>query len=692
MNYYETNEMELAWLELDEAPSYIDNPFSDVSYLEYIETPAEELLKVALDTTHLYFACRHFLNIEIFPYQLVALEALMNKRLPIFIANRGAAKSWLLAVYCLLKMALNPGYKIAIIGSGLRQARNIFDYMSNIWKNAPVLRDIAGKNTKTNPQGPKRQIDRFTFRLGDSVTDALPLGTGEQIRGMRANTIIADEFASIQEEIFNVVVIGFGAVASNVEERVKFTYKKEWLKKRGLWSQTIEESQKDQFSANQIIRSGTASFEFNHFYKTYAQFKSIIKNRGDLERITKDLGYTIETPEGFNWKDYVVIRLPYEHIAKGLLDEGIIAEAKNTLTRSQFLREFGSCFVKDSDGFFKRSVIESATATNKIYSPNGHEIQFTCTRQGSSNHRYVIAIDPAADRDNAAIVVLELHQDHKRIVYCWSTNMSRFKRISKYRSDRGGDIENNYYKFIAVKIRELMRTFNTVRIVIDKNGGGTSIAEALKEKSICAEDELPVFNREEMAEINEDGLFILNLVKPTNESNSEMNHAMLKDLETKALVFPAFDTVEMAKAAVLNIQEEMDYEEYVRIENEVSTIYDTYEDILNEIEELKNEMETIVVTKSQGGNEMFDVPSNKVGNTKKGRLRKDRYSALLYGNWIARNLDKELAQENTAHFYKNSGGVAGRDIFKAKDNAPAYFGRGVPRDKSIFKGARALKH
>jgi len=46
-------------------------------------------------------------------------------------------------------------------------------------------------------------------------------------------------------------------------------------------------------------------------------------------------------------------------------------------------------------------------------------------------YQYVIGIDPASEADNFSIIVLELHDDHNRVVYGWSTNREDFKRRLK---------------------------------------------------------------------------------------------------------------------------------------------------------------------------------------------------------------------------------------------------------------------
>jgi hypothetical protein len=579
---------------------------------------------------YLHFAAKHILGIELLPFQLVILDTLWRKRLPMLIGSRGMGKSFILAVYGLLRMIFHPGCRVVIVGAAFRQSRQVFEYMTNIWEKAPVLRDIAGGGKNS---GPKRDVDRCTFSLGHSVCYAIPIGDGTKIRGLRANYILADEFASIPEEIFNLVVQGFGVVAAGPVDKVKEAHVIKRLKNMGVWTKEMEQLHKAKGGGNQIVYSGTAYYAFNHFYKYFRKWHTIISSKGDISKVADMMADGAEgVPDGFDWKDYAILRVPYTHIPEGWLDPGIVAQARATLHNSQFLMEYGAVFAADSNGFYKRSVIEAATTNKPILVPSGKYVQFSAMRTGIHDKPYVIAVDPAADQDNAAIVILELYPDHRRVVYCWTTNRKKYLKLKKQMKQTGVEIADDYYHYIAKKIRELMRVFNTERIVMDKHGGGTAIAEALGSKLTCSLGELPVFQiidpeKPKPTDL-EHGIHILELVVPSQELNSEANHGMLKDIQDKVLLFPLFDTIELAKA--------------VEMDKINSITFDTYEDVVQEVEEIKNEMATIVVTQSSSlGKESFDTPEIKMEGSKKGRLRKDRYSALLYANFYARNKDKQ---------------------------------------------------
>lgn len=538
--------------------------------------------------------------------------------------------SFLLGVYALLRMILEPGCKIVITGAGLRQSRQIFDYMTTIWQKAPVLRDLAGKSKTA---GPRTMIDRMQFEIGDSLCTALPIGTGEKIRGMRANYVITDEFGSVPPDIFKIVIQGFALVASEPIDKMKesFTIKK--LKREGLWTPEMERVRRETSGGNQIIRAGTATFSFNHFYQDYVKFRKIIESKGEGKEMAEMFGGNADLAKAFNYKDFAILQIPYSEIPDGILDSTILAQMKATLSAAQFKMECCARFQTDSDGFYKRSILEQATTHKPIITQDG-PVQFSAYRQGQKDKAYVIGVDPAAELDNAAIVVIELNKHHRKIVHSWTTNKKKFGRYKQHMADKGIKVDEEYYSYISRKIRDLMRLFNTEHIIMDKNGGGFGIAEALRNPANLKYGEKPIYQivdiEDPKADDVKEGLHILELISPTNEINSDANHGMLKDFEDKILLFPLFDTVELAKA--------IEVDKLIEDENQ----FDTYEDLVQEIEELKTELTTIVVTSSSTlGKEIFDTPSVKGENDKKGHLRKDRYSALLYANYYARNKDKE---------------------------------------------------
>lgn len=590
------------------------------------QTTDEFLVSKMLDINYIGWTTKAILNIDLFPVQIAILQTMWEKTFPMLVGSRGGSKSFLLAVYAVLRALLDPGTKIVIIGAGLRQAKLVFNYIETMWNSAPMLRNLIGGGKKA---GPRQNVDLCYFRVGESIIYALPLGDGSKIRGFRANVVIADEFASIPEDVFDVVVRGFAATTKTpVDEARRLAFDKDVAKLNIPANvKKMIMSDKKRTEGNQIIYSGTAYYAFNHFSRRFDMWCDIIRSGGDLDEVAKIFGGISLIPDNFDYSDYAVINLPYTHVPEGLLDQKQLAHAKAILPRNIFLMEYGAKFVKDSDGFFPRSLIEACSTGpgDPIITSDG-EITFTPMMRGKKGCRYVIGIDPAAELDRFAMVVLEVWPNHYRVVYCWAMNKPEFKRRKK----EGLITDDDYYAYCCAKIRWAVRMFFPIRIEMDSQGGGYPISEMLRNKKLLDKDEgdFPIYETIDEKDPKEtdgetDGPHILHLVQQSNIFNLEGNVCLHKSLETKTLLFPAFDTVKMQAALIA--------------EKSLNVTFDTYEDCVQDIEELKNELCTIQRSETTTGKGRFDTPAVVAagaveGRQRKGRLRKDRYTALLLGH------------------------------------------------------------
>jgi hypothetical protein len=622
------NQLDNAWLGLGDTNilSLPKNLMINRSQKD-IENPDRFLIKLMRDPANFSTTVKLLMDIELHPIQIAIIQEFWDRPFPMFIASRGFGKSFLLALYCTLKCIFVPGTKIVVVGAAFRQSKVVFEYMENIWRKSSIMRTIFNGND----DGPRRDVDRCTMRYGDSWTIAIPLGDGSKIRGLRAHIIIADEFASISPEVYETVVSGFAAVSADPIGNVKAEAKKDLMKELGIWSEELEDLQYRR--SNQAIVAGTADYSFKHFASYWERYKAIIHSRGD-DRVLADL-FKGEVPLNFNWKDYSIVRMPYELIPKGFMDDRQVARAKATIHSGIYNMEYAACFTKDSSGFFRRSLIESCVSDVK--NPiiiNNQPIIFDAKVVGDPNRKYIYGIDPASEQDNFSIIILEIHPNHTRIVYCWTTNRANFKQ----RQQTGLVNENDFYGFCARKIRNLMKVFPCERIGLDAQGGGVAIEEALHDTTKINADEIPIWpiinEAKDKDTDSKPGLHILELVQFARaEWTSHANHGLRKDFEDKALLFPTFDNLTLG-LALANESKDI-------LSTNLDPIYDTVSECILEIEELKNELTTIVMTQtsnSSGARERWDTPEIKGSNGRRGRLRKDRYSALVIANTLARSL------------------------------------------------------
>lgn len=621
-----------AWLNLGDLSLIdIDHNLMINRSKQDIENPDLHLIRILRNPKYIGSTCKLLFGIELHPIQVAILQEFWNRPFPMFIASRGFGKSFILALYSTLKCLFSPGTKIVIVGSAFRQSKIIFEYMETIWRNSPILRSIFNGND----DGPRRDVDRCTIRLGDSWAIAIPLGDGSKIRGLRAHIIIADEFASISPDIYETVVSGFAAVSANPIQNVKEYAKKKAMTDAGLWNDELQALNVKM--GNQAIISGTADYGFKHFASYWKRYKSIIESEGSIQKLSEI--FKGEVPENFNWKDYSIIRIPYELIPKGFMDDKQVSRAKATIHTAIYNMEYAACFVSDSEGFFRRSLIESCVVSDqKPIILNDKPIMFESAIKGNASYQYVYGIDPASEQDNFSIIIIEIHNNHSRIVYCWTTNRNNFKDRQK----TGLIKDHDFYGFCTRKIRNLMKVFPCTRIGIDAQGGGVAIEESLHDPAKLEEGEnliWPIIDPDKSKDTDDQaGLHILELIQFARvEWTAQANHGLRKDLEDKILLFPRFDNLTLGLA--------LDKEGQDILESELNPIYDTNSECILEIEELKNELTTIVMTQTSTGpnaRDRWDTPEIKMPSGKKGRLRKDRYSSLLIANMLARQMQRTL--------------------------------------------------
>ena len=646
MGVNDTKLIEEAWLGLDQAGSNFFNP------MQFVVSDEKEfnirLAWLMTQPDYLPFISRHVLNTQLLPSQSLILRELWERKFPMLVATRGAGKSFILSLYSILRALILPKRKIVIVGAAFRQSKVLFEYMETLWNNSPMLRDICSGDS-----GPRRDTDRCILKLNDSTITCLPLGDGQKIRGQRANDIICDEFASVPREIFENVVAGFAAVSANPVENVKRLAAEKKALELGVTLEKPMEIKKD----NQIILSGTAYYDFNHFATYWKKWKSIIKSKGDLNRLREVFGE--DPPENFDWTQYSVIRIPYELLPKGFMDADQVARSKATVHTGIYQMEYGACFTRDSQGFFKRSLVESCVASlrNNIIDNNNNIICFNAALMGNKDKKYIFGVDPASEVDNFSIVILELDNNHRKIVHCWTTTRSEHKEKVK----KGYVSETDFYSYCSRKIRDLMKLFPCIHISIDAQGGGVAVMEALHDKDKLQSGELLIWPtiEDDKAKDTDDqrGLHILEMCQfARHEWLAEANHGMRKDFEDKVLLFPDFDAISIA------VSESEDISKH--------RMFDTLEECVMEIEELKDELSMIQMTQTSNGRDRWDTPEVLVGTGKKNKIRKDRYSALLMANMAARKLQRmpTVAEYN---FY---GGFANGDYSKKQLEEEYYSG------------------
>ena len=530
------------------------------------------------------FACRFLLGFDALPFQGVILKQLLSHRFIYLLATRGASKSTLLACYALLRAILIPGSQVVIISASFRQSKFIMGYIQRLYDNWPILKMICGKD------GPRYSPDSVHMTIGpNSKIVAVPLGQGESIRGLRSNVTLVDEFASLSEEIFQVVILGFGAVSMSPNEKVRSTARlnSDWI------GYDNNEKRASNILGNQLVLSGTANFAFNHAYKWFTNYRKIVESKGDKTALNELMSGNLTDKElaKFDYRDFCTLELPYEKLPQGFLDESTILNSKATMAQEFFDMEYKCKWIQDTKGFIPMSLI--------MKHRDG-------TVEAGSIAPCVMGIDPARSSANFAIVISKVEEGRARAVYCWSFNEKRLEQ--EFEMSEQPDL--GYYALAALKVLYLIKQFNVQMVVMDQGGGGPAVADILRQPSNYtipreySSYPLKDFDDPDASAGSKNILFVENF---NNEKNIAYNFKLKRDIENDKFVF-SDQSVANASIAIGDVKYDF--------------LHDDYDFLNQEIEAMKREVSIVKAIKTET-TVRFDT--GKGGH----KPNKDRYSACL---------------------------------------------------------------
>jgi hypothetical protein len=230
--------------------------------------------------------------LRLLPFQRVMLHMLWTKKFPMVLACRGAGKTFMIAVYCLLRTLLVPGSRIVIVSGGFRQAKFTFQYIDELIKNSPIVQEAIRKYHPGNEFGVKFATDKVYLKVGTNTDiTGLPIGDGSKVRGMRATILICDEVASIDDKVFDTAIGPFLSVQADPAEAVMVEDFIKRLKSLGAKQEVIDyvENKRKEKKGNQLCLFGTASYQFNHFYRRWQAYKMFAESGGDRVKIKEGL-------------------------------------------------------------------------------------------------------------------------------------------------------------------------------------------------------------------------------------------------------------------------------------------------------------------------------------------------------------------------------------------------------------------
>jgi hypothetical protein len=548
------------------------------------------------------FATELITGVSLFPFQHIAIKAMMETDYFLGIWSRGLSKSFSTAVFAILDAIFNQGVHIGIISKSFRQSKMIFRKIEDISRSpkASLLSQCVTRVSKSN--------DEWVMEIGRSKITALPLGDGEKLRGFRFQRMIIDELLLMPEKILNEVILPFLAVVENPTERQQIYD----LETKLIKENKMDESERYEWPHNKIIGLSSASYRFEYLYKLYLQYENLIMNPDQKDKAHR-----------------VIMHLSYDCAPEQLYDANLLDQSKATMSVAQFEREFGSVFTDDSSGYFKVSKMAQCT----IVDGEGQCVEV----MGDSNSKYILSFDPSWSEsdgsDDFSMQVIKLLPDQRSgvVVHSYALSGTNLKR----------HIDYFYY---------LLKSFNIVAVVGDYNGGvqflnSCNESELFKKNNLKLEcfdadldntQEYDKALRDARNQYNLETKRIVFLRKPSSFWIRYANELLQSAFDHKKILFAGMamnDDFSRQKSYNIPISEL----KFTRLDDEKEAgakMIDFIEHLKDMVDMIKVQCALIQVSSSAQGTQSFDLPLNLKKQRGADKARKDSYSTIVLGNWM----------------------------------------------------------
>lgn len=521
-------------------------------------------------------------GLHLHPFQEYILTMWFRNNYGMYIAARGQGKTYLMAVFCLLKMILYPNIKIVVAGGVKSQAAKIVtEKIPQILLQAPLFNnEIAEIKNNLNT------VD-YNLRMHNGSLLHIVAAT-DNARSGRAQILICDEFRMIKKEVYSTVLKRF----LTDSRLVGYRFKPEWK------DYPLERNQ--EFFLSSAYLKSNWSWE-----KLQAHLKQMVRG-----------------------KKYSLVAFPYQISIKYKLlnPEQILDEAEesdfNPLLfqmemECQFYGQSDKAFFKDKELYesrripypvYPRAYYEKPLIKDKKFRPdlrkNG-EIRLLCVD---------IATMAGKANDASAFILLRLIPDKRGYL----------RQVSYIETMEGGHTQTQ-----ALNINRLYYGLDCDYIVLDRQNAGIGVYDTLVLPLYDPEigityDPLCSINDEEMVArcpYNDAERVIYTIA--ASESFNDKIARELKD----ALMRHRIELLGDSEVAQTYFDSFPNYFELpAEVKNTLKSPYDETESLI---------LEMVQLEKSFGNTSQAYLRLKTVGKN-----RKDRYTALAYGNYIANELER----------------------------------------------------
>ena len=357
-------------------------------------------------------------NFHLMPFQRIALRASMRYRYHSWTATRATSKSFTAYLSSVVRASLLPRSTIMIASDVKGTVIKIAEAkFEEIFRHWPLLQKELATRQEDGKTGIKSSTNYYElkFKNGSTIT----VVSKDTSRGLRATAAILEECALIEEEPYNEILVP----QMNIKRR------------------------EVDGTLNEEEPSATQTFITTAAERTVFMYGKIIEIA---------INAILRPKEYFCWGLSYEVPLHY-----GLLDKATLMDQRysNTVSEESFARENLSIWTGNS----KDAWLDSKRL-------NKRRTLLKCERKAQENPTnpntfYIVSADIARYSANTAIMVIKV-----------IPNVGSFKKDVVYTEVIHGA---NYITEQAPRLKKLIQLYNPREIVIDGNGPGIGLLDAM---------------------------------------------------------------------------------------------------------------------------------------------------------------------------------------------------------------------
>lgn len=409
---------------------------SNVSQQDVVNTKVEKIMNGVAIWCSYYRAnphrfCEDYLNIQLKLFQKILIYMMNISTHFMYIAARGQGKTFLTAVFCVVRSILYPGTQIRVVSKTRNQSTEVLLKVRDI-----LYKESANLQLEIQEMNINTQKAEIIFKNNSCIR---VVTANETARSNRSNIIIIDEFRMVDQDIINTVIRKF----NTSPRQPKYLKKKEYSH--------LAERNKEMYMSSAWFKSSWA----------YDKLKAYLANILD------------------DGRKYFLVGLPYQLSIKEnlLMREQIEDEMSesdfNEVTHSM---EMECLWFSDADGSFYRykDISKNQVIEYPIYPPEISSLvkdkRIKVPDLGANERRILSA-------DLALMASKKFKNDATSIFINHLTPTTGNKYVSNIVYTY--NIEGVHTADQALIIRRLFEDFHCTDLAIDVKGVGFGIVDTL---------------------------------------------------------------------------------------------------------------------------------------------------------------------------------------------------------------------